>query len=166
MRVLLAEDDPHFSQMLERLLESRGYEVLKTAHVADVAAVLEEEEPPPMALVERELPGGGGAEVCRLLKRARAGYTYVIMLTGLADEAAVRSAVDVGANDLIEKPLDVLDLAARVAAGRHRVEALEGLWEMVGRDPVASLWIQRHAIELPRAAMGSTGQTARRMVWQ
>jgi DNA-binding response OmpR family regulator len=166
MRVLLAEDDPHVGHVIEKLLESRGYEVLKTADVADVAALLEEDEPPPMALVEFELPGGGGAEVCRMLKRARAGYTYVLMLTGMADEAAVRSAVDVGANDLIEKPLDMLELAARVAAGRHRVQALEGLWELVGRDPVASLWIQRSAIELPRAAMGSTGKAARRLLWQ
>src|SRR4051794_29637084 len=106
MRVLLAEDDPIVGQILEKLLESRGYEVLRTADVADVSALLEDDEPPPMAIVEYKLPGGGGAEVCRMLKHARAGYTYVLMLTGLADEGMVRAAVHAGANDLVEKPLD------------------------------------------------------------
>src|SRR5262245_6959059 len=104
MRILLAEADPETGYRLEKALVSRGYQVLRAAHVEDVGAILETEEAPPMAIVERELPGGGGIGVCRLLRRVRARATYVLMTTGVADGAAVRAAIAAGANDLVEKP--------------------------------------------------------------
>jgi DNA-binding response OmpR family regulator len=166
MRILLAEDDQQISLILERLLTSRGYEVLKAAHVEDVAALIEAEETAPMAIVEFGLPGGGGADVCRRLRQASNGYTFILMLTGLADEATLRAAIDAGANDLVEKPLDLLELASRVGEGRRRVEALAGLGDIVGNEPIMALWIQRDAIELPRAARGGPAGAARRLVWQ
>src|SRR5438477_10637753 len=64
MKLLLAEDDHQVGLILDRLLTSRGFEVLRAAHVEDVAALIEAGEVTPMAIVEHGLPGGGGVDVC------------------------------------------------------------------------------------------------------
>src|SRR5688572_6806839 len=109
MRILVAQRDLHLGNVLEQLLSTRGYQVLRAGHGEDVTAILETEEPPAMAIVDQGLPGGGGVKVCRRLRRARAGDTYLLMLIGLgdvqvsalSDVADTPAALAAGANDLV-----------------------------------------------------------------
>ena len=116
--VLVAEDDPVSREIMAHLLQRHGYATI----VADdgrqaLEAICAEID---VALVDWMMPGADGVEVCRRIKQVTGGIAFVIMVTARAEKSDIVHALDNGADDYMTKPVNHLELMARVRAGeRH-----------------------------------------------
>src|SRR5438045_3145031 len=117
MKVLIAEDDVGTSYALTRLLSGWGFDVESAAHAHDVRLLLDGPAPPAMAVLEQELAGGSGTELCRYLRAPdRPGYTYVLMIGAIGDPALIQEVLTAGANDFLSKPFEIGELRRRMMA--------------------------------------------------
>jgi CheY-like chemotaxis protein len=118
VRILIADDDEVSLAALEAVLARRGHSVVTAADGEEAWAVLAGENPPPVAVLDWEMPGADGPELCR---RARADErlrgTYLILLTARGGRADVVDGLQAGANDYVTKPFHPAELGARVGVG-------------------------------------------------
>lgn len=99
------------------LLERAGYEVARALDAHD-ALLKARHLQPELALLEMDLPGMGGAEVCRRL-RARSGLAILFYSARHEAEDAAQG-LDLGADDYIRRPCAAEELLARVRAALRR----------------------------------------------
>jgi cyclic di-GMP phosphodiesterase len=113
-RVLVVEDDVANRALLTHLLTRAGYDALAVSDGRDgLRAALE--EAPNLVLLDVELPGMNGFDVCRALRAdARTVGLPVILLTGRSSTTDVVAGLDAGADDFLRKPYDQAELMARV----------------------------------------------------
>ena len=121
-RILIADDHRPTRDALRTLLENRAFEVV-TAGSGDVALeVLTEPDPPRIAIVDWEMPGATGLEVCRAVRsRHDDSYVYLIIVTARVGEEDIGKAMAAGADDFIRKPCGVSELLARVRNGQRTI---------------------------------------------
>lgn len=103
--VLLIEDNAEVAAFLQRLLEPLGAELL-CAPDGDSALRLSKRNPPDLILVDLLLPGMGGLDAVRAIKREdrRLGPTPVVVLTAHPNPENIREAVDLEVVDFLVKP--------------------------------------------------------------
>lgn len=132
MRVLVAEDDVVTRRLLERTLQSWGYEVCGAADGAEALRALENQPRPDIALLDWVMPERDGLELCRMI-RARLQPTplYVILLTALGGRQNILQGLQAGADDYVTKPFDREELRARLEVARRIVELQRSLAERV-----------------------------------
>ena len=124
-RVLVADDDPVQRRLIAGLLERAGYTVALAADGNEAMRVLEGDDPPGLCLLDWNMPGPTGVELCRWLRRhPRLETTHVVLVTARDTPEDVVHALEAGANDYIAKPYRRGELLARVASGA-RVVALQ-----------------------------------------
>jgi two-component system phosphate regulon response regulator PhoB len=139
-KLLLVEDDPALSELLEYRFKNEGYDV-RTTGDGDEALVMSAEDTPDLIILDWMIEGTSGIEVCRRLRRDKAtAHTPIIMLTARENEDDRIRGLDTGADDYITKPFSPRELLARVAAVMRRIRpALAGQAVEVGDirlDPV------------------------------
>ena len=127
-RILVVEDDRDIALSLRLKLERDGGFAVATAEDGATGLRLAQEQPPDLVLLDVNLPGMDGFEVCRRLRRepATAGIP-VIMVTARIDEADRVAGLELGADDYITKPFSPKEALARVRAVLRRAER--------GREP-------------------------------
>lgn len=112
-RVLIVDDASENLELLDAILSPRGYVVLR-ASSGEEALVKAVNEGPDLVLLDVVMPGMDGYEVCRRLRDGTATRLLpVVMVTASGNEEKVR-AIEAGADDFIQKPLDQAELLARV----------------------------------------------------
>jgi DNA-binding response OmpR family regulator len=122
-RILVIEDDPDIALSLRLKLERDGGFEVVTAHDGAEGLRSAVEHPPQLVLLDLNLPGMDGFEVCRELRRAPAtASTPVIMLTARIGESDRVAGLDMGADDYITKPFSPKEALARVRAVLRRFE--------------------------------------------
>ena len=112
-RILVVDDEVQILRALRRALAARGHEVL-TAPDGEDAIAEAEVSMPDLVVLDLNLPGIDGMEVCRRLRT----WTQVpiLILSVREDEAGKVQALDLGADDYLTKPFGVEELLARVRA--------------------------------------------------
>lgn len=140
-KLLLVEDDPALSELLEYRFEKEGYDVRCTAD-GDEALMLASEDVPDLVILDWMIEGTSGIEVCRRLRRGKATANVpIIMLTAREAEDDRIRGLETGADDYLTKPFSPRELLARVTAVLRRIRpALAGESIAVGDlslDPVA-----------------------------
>ena len=112
-RVLCVDDAPENLELLETILSRHGYTVLRASSGEEALTKTANEEPD-LVLLDVVMPGMDGYEVCRRLRGKTATRVLpVIMVTASGNQEKVR-AIEAGADDFIQKPLDQAELLARV----------------------------------------------------
>ena len=128
MRILLAEDDAGTRKMLASVLATWGYEVTTAANGRQAWDLLSEPDAPTLAILDWNMPGLEGPEVCRRLrKEEKDRYTYLILLTVRDRKDYLVQGIESGADDYITKPFDPLELKARLHAARRLLHVHEQL---------------------------------------
>src|SRR5580765_2724703 len=132
MRVLIADDDPVSRRGLHGLMQSWGYAVATAENGTAALHMLAAPDAPRLALIDWEMPGLHGPDVCRRVRdRHSADSPYLILLTSRSSRSDVITGLDAGADDYLVKPFDPGELRARVHAGARIVELQSGLAEQV-----------------------------------
>lgn len=146
-KLLLVEDDPALSELLQYRFENEGYKVRATAD-GDEALILAAEDVPDLIILDWMIEGTSGIEVCRRLRRDKeTAHVPIIMLTAREAEDDRVRGLETGADDYLTKPFSPRELLARVAAVMRRIRpALAGEQVEVGDfalDPVAHKVMRR-----------------------
>lgn len=120
-RILIVEDDTVFRRVLRTTLNalefdigeaSNGEEALTRLRMVDYEAVL----------LDINMPGMGGIETCRRIRRAFTRLP-IVMLTVRDGEDDKVEALDAGADDYVTKPFQIRELTARLRSAIRRVRA-------------------------------------------
>ena len=115
-RILLVEDEAAIREMVQHALSRAGFETLAVADAVHADREIER-SPPDLVLLDRMLPGIGGLEYARRLRRSDATRNIpLIMLTAKGEEGDKLSGFEAGADDYVVKPFSVKELVARICA--------------------------------------------------
>ncbi len=166
MKVLIADDSLIIRRLMQAAVTDRGHEVLAVDDGAAAWAACESEHPS-LVIVDWQMPGLDGLEVCRRIRSsAWARDTFVIVVTGRVEGDDVVNALDAGADDYLFKPFTPSSVTARLVIAERRIadnaarwaaeEALANAQWMAGIGQTA-LAIQ-HEINNPLAALLSNTQ--------
>ena len=117
MNILVVEDDPRISDVLEYALKAEGYEV-QTAQRGREAAEIARRSPPALIVLDIGLPDIDGFEVCRIVRTF--SDVPVIFLTSRSDEIDRVVGLEIGGDDYMVKPFSPRELLARIKAIRRR----------------------------------------------
>jgi DNA-binding response OmpR family regulator len=131
-RILVIEDDPDISRMLELNLSSEGFAVTVEGDGERGLARIARERYD-LLVLDLMLPGVDGLHVCREVRRLPE-YLPIIIVSAKAAETHRVLGLELGADDYLTKPFSLLELVARIravlrrmdAAG-HRADALTGV---------------------------------------
>ncbi len=113
--ILVVDDNHDNAEIVRQYLEVRGFPVT-VAHNGDDALALFEQVRPALVLLDVMMPGRDGWEVCRIMKQhpTLGRQVRVVMVTALDDWQDKREALQLGADDYVEKPFDLPTLVSTV----------------------------------------------------
>lgn len=119
-RVLLVDDDPLQRLLIEEILQPPQYTVAFAQHGHDGLRLLEQGEFD-VVLTDRRMPGIDGDEFCRRVRDELAMPTQpILMVTGSTASNDIMAGLSSGADDLLRKPYQPVELRARVNAAVQR----------------------------------------------
>lgn len=128
MKLLIAEDEYTTRLTVQVILEQWGYRIDSVEDGTVAWELLQQPEGPEIAILDWEMPGIDGLELCRMVKELpRKTPIYVILLTGRDDQNDILKGFDAGADDYITKPFDDNELRARVRVAERLVNIQEEL---------------------------------------
>jgi DNA-binding response OmpR family regulator len=111
-KVLVVDDEKSVRDLLHSFLKAEGYQAILVSNGKE-AIELAKSESPNAILLDVNMPGIDGVETCRRLRAEKqTRYIPVIMVTAFGTTKT--EATDAGADDLINKPFNLTDLAVRV----------------------------------------------------
>jgi two-component system alkaline phosphatase synthesis response regulator PhoP len=116
--ILVVDDEPKISKLARDYLEKSGFGVI-TAVDGPTALAIFRHEKPDLVVLDLNLPGMDGLDVCRTLRRE--SDVPIIMLTARVEEMDRLIGLELGADDYITKPFSPRELVARVRAVLRRV---------------------------------------------
>jgi len=125
-KILVVDDEQEIRNLLDHFLKDQGYEVV-LASDGNQALKLAAEENPQVIILDIKMPGLDGLEVCKLLKdKEQTRLIPIIVITGFEDNKM--EALNRGADDFVNKPFDMAEIAIRVKSAlriRHLTDELE-----------------------------------------
>ena len=122
IRILLVDDDPNISHLVDLYLTKEGFEV-STAQRGDDALKAFKASPPNLMLLDVMLPGMDGWQVCREVRKV--SNIPVIMLTAKDETFDKVLGLELGADDYIVKPFEPKELVARIKAVIRRYQSAD-----------------------------------------
>lgn len=123
MRVLLVDDDPDLLDVTAYALRRQGLDLI-TASDGHAAVEHWEHDRPDVVVLDVNMPGPNGIEVCRIIRNA--SPTPVILLTARREEDEVEAGFSAGADDYVTKPFSPRQLVLRIKAVARRAGADSG----------------------------------------
>jgi len=119
--ILVVEDEEKIASLLCDYLEKTGGYQTHWVARGDEALEVFEEISPDLVLLDLMLPGMGGLDVCKAIRRK--SRVPVIMVTALVEEIDRLLGLELGADDYICKPFSPREVVARVKAVLRRADA-------------------------------------------
>jgi two-component system KDP operon response regulator KdpE len=142
--VLIVDDEPSIRISLRTILSGLGYVIVEAARGEEALALVRTAQFD-VVLLDINMPGIGGIEVCRLMRKS-VPRLPIVMLTVQGSEDRKVEALDAGADDYITKPFQLRELIARLRAAvrRNRVQDESGSLIMIGDIRID---ISRHLVQ-------------------
>lgn len=117
-RIAVVDDEADIREMLLDYLGLAGHDVVTAGSSEELEALLAPGRVPDLFVLDLSLPGEGGLEIAKSL---RARYDPgIVILTGASDLVDRVVGLEVGADDYLAKPVELSELAARIAAVLRR----------------------------------------------
>jgi len=113
VKLLVVDDDADMLAVVSFALRQAGFPVVG-AHSYGTGLAAFHDERPDLAILDINLPGGSGFELCGLLRKQ--SNAPIMMLTARGEEADLVRALGLGADDYLTKPFSPRTLVARVKA--------------------------------------------------
>jgi len=115
--ILVVDDEREIVRALRRSLSAHGYTVL-TASSGEEAVEIVARQRPDLLLLDLLLPGMSGLEVCRRVRKESS--VPIIVLSVKDAERDKVEALDLGADDYVQKPFGMGEVLARIRVGLRR----------------------------------------------
>ena len=147
MRILIADDEPVSRGVLEDALGRLGHEVVAVSDGSEAVARLLSPDGPRLAILDWMMPGADGIAVCRTVRQRPAPYVYVILLLPRRRREDMVAGLDAEADDFLTKPINAVELRARLRSGERVLALQESLLQAqeqlrldATRDHLTGLW--------------------------
>lgn len=124
-KLLIVDDDTQLCKMLASYFQRKGYEILIAYE--GMAAIAQIEKQPNLILLDINMPGLDGLELCRRVRDKIA--CPILFLTAKAEEEDRVNGLLSGGDDYILKPFSLKELEARIIAHLKREERHQGSCE-------------------------------------
>jgi len=122
MKILIVEDEPVSQKLLEKIVQSEGYDAIP-ANDGKSAWEIVKKEKIEMVITDWMMPEMDGLKLCRKIRQVDLPrYVYIILLTAKDQVEDAVAALDAGADDYIRKPFNPDELKARILAGKRIIE--------------------------------------------
>ena len=118
MKVLVAENNPQMLQQLCEILDKEGYTTVSAAGGTEALRAYRQQSPDFICL-DIMMPDLSGYDACREIRKTDT-KTPIIFISSKAETADKVTGLEVGADDYIVKPFDVLEVIARIRAVTRR----------------------------------------------
>lgn len=113
-KILVIDDDAYNANFLENCLTTKGYKVVRAAS-GEQGLQMVGQEHPDVILLDVMMPGMNGFQVCQQIRSdPETAHIPVLMVTALHETKERIKALEVGADDFLSKPFDMVELEARV----------------------------------------------------
>jgi DNA-binding NtrC family response regulator len=123
-KVLLVDDEEEFTFTLSKRLEARNLKV-KTVNRGEDAVEMADEQEFDAIILDLSMPGMDGLETLQKIKEKHPDVE-IIMLTGYASVESSDKAMKIGAEDFLEKPVNIKYLMSKIEeAHKKRVVVLQ-----------------------------------------
>jgi len=143
--VLIVDDERSIRVSLRTILSGLGFEIFEAARGEEALSLVRTAEFDAV-LLDINMPGMGGIDVCRVMRK-NSPRLPIVMLTVQGSEDKKVEALDAGADDYITKPFQLRELIARLrAAVRRNVVSGEGNGSVILIGDVR-LDFDRHLVE-------------------
>lgn len=124
-KILIIDDSEYHVEVISSQLLAEGYEV-ETASDGQEGLEKAQHNPPNLIMLDIVMPGLSGYDVCRLLKDdERTRFIPVILITALGDAYDKVKGLEAGADDFLVKPLNTVEMLARIRALLKQRELIE-----------------------------------------
>ncbi len=133
-KILVVDDEPEITRLVRAYLERAGFAVVTAAEGREALAVFRRERPN-LVVLDLNLPGLDGLDVCREMRRA--SDVPIIMLTARLEETDRLIGLELGADDYVVKPFSPREIVARVRAVLRRAEGTPVRPEVISASGVA-----------------------------
>jgi DNA-binding response OmpR family regulator len=144
-RVLVIEDDPGITDLLEIHLNDLDCEVLKAAD-GKVGLDMALEEEVQLIILDITLPTMDGIAVCQKIRAQKS--TPIVMLTAKSEEIDRVLGLEIGADDYITKPFSIREFIARIKALFRRTQMIEE--RMGSKNEMALMHFQGLSIDVDK----------------
>ena len=112
-KILIVDDEPFNVELLEGYL-SKDYDILK-AYNGNEALLIVGTTPPDLIILDIMMPVMDGYEVCSRIKGDEKTISIpIVIVTALNEKEAKKKAINAGADDFLNKPIDIIELTVRV----------------------------------------------------
>ena len=122
-KILLVDDDPHVRRALRTTLTSAGYVVVEARTGEEALEEIQAEGAVDMVLLDLKMPGIGGLEACRRIRKIF--DVPILVISVLRTQEDKVQAFDAGADDYLVKPFGIQELLSRIHALRRRTAGAE-----------------------------------------
>jgi diguanylate cyclase (GGDEF)-like protein len=147
-KILVVDDDRLNLTLMTDILKGEGYTVYpfdNGGSILEMAYLIK----PEVILLDIILPDIDGFEICKMLKNdIQTQDIPIVMITGRTHSSDVKKALELGAFDYIKKPIDEVELAARVKSVLRYNEYQEKLKAMAIKDGLTGLYNHTFLIEI------------------
>jgi DNA-binding response OmpR family regulator len=126
--ILVVDDEKHISQLVRMYLTGEGFSV-EVAQDGKEALEKARQLKPGLIILDLMLPGIGGLDVCKQLRRE--SDVPIIILTARGDDVDRIVGLEIGADDYVSKPFNPRELVARVKAVLRRTSPTERVPEPI-----------------------------------
>jgi two-component system, OmpR family, KDP operon response regulator KdpE len=116
--VLIVDDERSIRLSLKTILGNFGFDIVEAARGEEAVALVRSEQFDAV-LLDINMPGIGGIEVCRIMRKVSPRLP-IVMLTVQGSEDRKVEALNAGADDYITKPFQLRELTARLRAAVRR----------------------------------------------
>ncbi len=128
MKIMIADDDPAFRNLLVDTVTRWEYTVVAAKDGTEAWQILQAPDAPRLVILDWIMPGMNGVELCRKIRAEALGpYVYIILLTAQQEEADLIAGMEAGADDYLTKPFRTNELKVRLNAGRRIVKLQQEL---------------------------------------
>jgi diguanylate cyclase (GGDEF)-like protein len=142
--------------MLSNWLGETGYQVEVARDGEEAWKILEQDGSPELVILDWMMPGIDGAEICRRLRSKQSElYHYVLLITAKSHKQDHAFALEVGADDYLVKPFDLVELRSRLAVAarivsvqRRLIDARESLRVQATKDGLTGIWNRMTFLDL------------------
>ena len=162
-RILVIDDLPENVFLLKDRLEHEGYVVL-TADCGNSGIEKATDEMPDLILLDVMMPDINGFEVCKtLVNDSRTSDIPILLVTAKTDAEDIKEGLDAGAFDYIKKPINKIELLARVKSALKLSDANKLLVEVEKRNTFfATVVTANHRIKQPLTILSLSSAAIKR----
>ncbi len=119
LRILIIEDNIHFSTLLSSIMRALGVEDIEEARDGSEALEVLKSYSADLVIADWKMDGIDGVECVRLIRaddESPNRFLPIIMVTGYTEKKLIRSALDAGVNDFLAKPISARSLLSRITS--------------------------------------------------